>query len=69
MPAVVFADPQVASVGLKETDAKAKGYEVRTSTLTLYNVPRTLAARDTRGLIKLVGDGKTNKLLLSLIHI
>jgi mercuric reductase len=63
MPAVVFTDPQVASVGLTEADAISKGYEVRTSTLTLDNVPRALAARDTRGLIKLVADGKTNKLL------
>lgn len=63
MPAVVFTDPQVASVGLTETDAISKGYQVRTSILTLDNVPRALAARDTRGLIKLVADGKTNKIL------
>lgn len=63
MPAVVFTDPQVASVGLTEAAAVAAGHEVRTSTLTLDNVPRALAARDTRGLIKLIADGKTNKLL------
>lgn len=63
MPAVVFTDPQVASVGLTEAAARTAGYEVRTSTLTLDNVPRALAARDTRGLIKLIADGKTNRLL------
>lgn len=63
MPAVVFTDPQMARVGLTEAGAKAAGYEVRTSTLTLDNVPRALAARDTRGLIKLVADGKSNRLL------
>ena len=63
MPAVVFTDPQVASVGLTEAGAKVAGYEVRTSTLTLDNVPRALAARDTRGLIKLVVDGKSSRLL------
>jgi mercuric reductase len=31
--------------------------------LTLDNVPRALAARDTRGLIKLVADAETKKLL------
>ena len=31
--------------------------------MTLDNVPRALAARDTRGLIKLVADGKTGKLI------
>ncbi|MDF1671789.1 MAG: mercury(II) reductase [Roseovarius sp.] len=63
MPAVVFTDPQIASVGLTEAEAKSLGYEVRTSVLTLDNVPRALAARDTRGLIKLVADGKTGKLI------
>lgn len=63
MPAVVFTDPQVASAGLTETAARAAGYTVATSVLSLDNVPRALAARDTRGLIKLVADAKTRKLL------
>ena len=63
MPAVVFTDPQVASVGMTEAQARAAGHSVRTSVLSLDNVPRALAARDTRGLIKLVADGSTRKLL------
>ena len=63
MPAVVFTDPQVGSVGLTEAGARAAGYQVRTSILTLDNLPRALAARDTRGLIKLVADGASRKLL------
>ncbi len=63
MPAVVFTDPQVGSVGLTEAQARAVGHNVRTSVLSLDNVPRALAARDTRGLIKLVADGDTRKLL------
>ena len=63
MPAVVFTDPQVASVGVTEAVARAAGHDVRTSVLPLSYVPRALAARDTRGLIKLVADGKTRILL------
>ncbi len=63
MPAVVFTDPQVATVGLTEAEAKAKGRDVKTSLITLDNVPRHIAARDTRGLIKLVADRKDDKLL------
>jgi mercuric reductase len=63
MPAVVFTDPQVGSVGLTEARARAAGNNVRTSVLSLDNVPRAIAARDTRGLIKLVADGDTRKLL------
>jgi len=58
MPGVVFTDPQVATVGLTEAQAKAAGHAAATSVLTLNNVPRTLAARDTRGLIKLVVAGR-----------
>lgn len=63
MPWVVFTDPQVAGVGLTEAAAQGAGFEVKTSVLGLDNVPRALAARDTRGLIKLVADKKTDRLL------
>ena len=63
MPAVVFTDPQVATVGLTEIQAKSLGYDVKTSVLDLKHVPRALAARDTRGLIKLVADAETKRLL------
>jgi mercuric reductase len=63
MPWVVFTDPQVAGVGLSEAAARAAGHEVKTSLLPLDLVPRALAARDTRGLIKLVADARTDRLL------
>ena len=63
MPAVVFTDPQVASVGLTEAAARAAGHAVRVSTIGLDKVPRALAARDTRGLIKLVADADNGRLL------
>jgi mercuric reductase len=63
MPGIVFTDPQVATVGLTEVQAKAAGHPVATSVLALDNVPRALAARDTRGLMKLVADARSRKLL------
>ncbi len=63
MPAVVFTDPQVATVGLTEAQAIAKGRNVKTSVVTLDNVPRFIASRETSGLIKLVADNQTDKLL------
>ncbi len=63
MPVVVFTDPQVASVGLTETAARAQGLDVKVSLLPLDAVPRALAARDTRGLIKLVADKASDRLL------
>ncbi len=63
MPWVVFSDPQIAGVGLGEAEAIAAGYEVKTSSIPMDEVPRALAARDTRGLVKLVADKKTDRLL------
>ena len=63
MPSVVFTDPQVATVGLSEADAKARGLAVNTRTLTLDNVPRALANFETEGFIKLVADGTSGRLL------
>ncbi|MGR3510118.1 MAG: mercury(II) reductase [Sulfitobacter sp.] len=63
MPWVVFSDPQVAGVGLNEAQARAAGHEVVTSVLPLDAVPRALAARDTRGLIKLVAEAGSKRLL------
>lgn len=63
MPWVVFSDPQVAGVGLSEGQAQDAGFDVKTSVVPLDQVPRALAARDTRGLIKLVANRKTDRLL------
>ena len=63
MPAVIFTDPQAASVGLTEAAAHAAGYGVKTTLLPLDMVPRAIAARDTRGLVKLVADEASDRLL------
>ncbi|HLE66514.1 MAG TPA: FAD-dependent oxidoreductase, partial [Burkholderiales bacterium] len=63
MPAVIFTDPQVATVGLDEPAARKRGIEVETRTLTLDNVARALANFDTRGFVKLVAEAKDGRLL------
>jgi len=63
IPRITFTDPQIASAGLTEAQAREQGYEVKVSTLPMVHVPRALAAHDTRGLIKLVADAATDRLL------
>lgn len=63
LPWVIFTDPQIAGVGLDEEQARSHGYDAETSTLPLSHVPRALAARDTRGFIKLIRDKNTDQLL------
>ena len=63
MPAVVFTDPQVGTVGLTEQQASEQGLDVDSRTLDLENVPRALANMDTRGFIKLVADKETGRII------
>jgi mercuric reductase len=63
VPAVVFTDPQVATVGLSETQARKTGFEVESRVLTLDNVPRALVNFDTRGFIKLVAERPAGRIL------
>src|SRR2546428_10515379 len=63
LPKVTFTDPAVSSVGLTEDEARAQAIEPLVSKLPLEHVPRALAARDTRGFIKLVADAATQRIL------
>ncbi len=63
LPHVTFTDPQIASVGLTERQARSKGIRIQTAVLPLEHVPRALASRNTKGLIKLVAEGETDRLL------
>ncbi len=63
MPAVVFTDPQVATVGLTEAAAQQQGISTISRVLTMDNVPRALANFATDGFIKLVAQQQTGKLI------
>lgn len=63
LPWVIFTDPQVAGIGLDEKQAATQGIETDVATLPLSHVPRSLAARDTRGLIKLIRNRATDQLV------
>lgn len=64
LPRVTFTAPQIAAVGLTEAEATSQQkYDTATSLLSLAHVPRAIVNRDTRGLIKLVADRATDRLL------
>jgi mercuric reductase len=63
MPAVVFTDPQVATVGYNEIEARQNGIATESRVLSLDNVPRALANFDTRGFIKLVTEAGSGRLI------
>ncbi|MGR9108084.1 MAG: mercury(II) reductase [Gammaproteobacteria bacterium] len=63
MPAVMFTDPQMATVGLSEAQAHSGNIETDSRTLTLDNVPRALANFETHGFVKLVVEKASGRLL------
>src|SRR5581483_9897745 len=63
LPRVTFTDPQLASVGLTEAQARAQGMTIETALLPLEAVPRAQASRNTNGLIKLIRRKDTQQLI------
>jgi mercuric reductase len=63
MPAVMFTDPQVATVGLTEAAAIRQGFSTDTRVLELENVPRAQVNFETTGFIKMVADSDSGRLL------
>lgn len=63
IPHAIFTSPQVASVGLKEEEARAQGHRVALAKIPFELVPKAGAIRDTRGLLKMVVDEKTYRIL------
>lgn len=54
IPAVVFSDPELATVGYTEQDAKAEGIEVKTAKFPYAGNGRALSLDSTEGFVKLV---------------
>ncbi len=63
IPRTIFTDPQVAVVGLTDEEANAAGITCDCNTIPLSVVPRAGAIRDTRGVIKMVLDGPTRRVV------
>lgn len=51
---IMFLSPEVAGVGLNETQAKEKGMDYKVVTLEYSTIPRAIAKRNTQGFIKLL---------------
>ncbi|HET7499682.1 MAG TPA: FAD-dependent oxidoreductase, partial [Kofleriaceae bacterium] len=64
IPAVVFTDPEIASTGLTEDEARARGHaELKVGKFPFAALGRALSVNDTEGFVKVIADGKTGELL------
>lgn len=63
IPGCTYAHPQVASVGLTETDAKAKGYDIKVGRFPFVGNGKAIALGAGDGMVKTIFDKKTGELL------
>ena len=63
VPNCVFIDPQLATVGLNETEAQKGGLDYRVAKLPMTGVARAQEMSETRGFMKAIVDAKTRQIL------
>ena len=63
MPAVIFTDPEIATVGFTEAEAKEKGFNIQVGIFPFGANGRALSVVEPDGFVKMIGDAKTGKLL------
>jgi dihydrolipoamide dehydrogenase len=63
LPRCTYCQPQVASLGLTEAQARERGIEVKTGTFPYRGNGKALAIGRTEGLAKLVADARTGEVV------
>src|SRR3990170_2783319 len=63
MPRAVYCQPQVASLGLTEAQAKERGFKVRGGRFPFRANGKAMATGDTEGFVKVVADSETGAIL------
>ncbi|MES2819043.1 MAG: dihydrolipoyl dehydrogenase [Pseudomonadota bacterium] len=63
VPSVIYTHPEIAWVGKTEQQLKAEGVAVNVGTFPFAASGRAMAANDTAGLVKVIADAKTDRVL------
>jgi dihydrolipoamide dehydrogenase len=63
MPAAIFTDPEIATVGMSESEAKAQGRKVKVGKFPFAASGRAMAVSETDGFIKVIIDEGDHQLL------
>jgi pyruvate/2-oxoglutarate dehydrogenase complex dihydrolipoamide dehydrogenase (E3) component len=63
VPYSVFTDPQLGRVGMTEKEARASGRKLKIGKIPVAHVARAIERDETAGLMKVVVDGETDKIL------
>ncbi len=63
VPYTVFTDPQLGRVGLSETEAREQGRQIKVASMPMSNVARALEVDESRGVMKVIVDAETERIL------
>ena len=63
IPFCMFTDPELARVGLNETEARKRGIGYRLAKMPMTAVLRAVALGETRGLVKMLIDTQSDRIL------
>jgi pyruvate/2-oxoglutarate dehydrogenase complex dihydrolipoamide dehydrogenase (E3) component len=63
VPNTMFTDPQLAGVGLTETEARKHGLDIRVAKIGMNGIARALEVGESRGLLKVIVDAQTDRIL------
>jgi dihydrolipoamide dehydrogenase len=63
VPAVIFTDPEIATVGLQQHDAEKQGRKIKIGKFAFGALGRALAMAETDGFVKVIADAGTDEVL------
>jgi dihydrolipoamide dehydrogenase len=63
IPAVIFVDPEIATAGLSEAEAKAKGMAVKVGKFPFAAIGRALSTGESDGFVKIIADAASDQVL------
>jgi len=63
IPAVIFVDPEIATAGLTEAEAKAQGIAVKVGKFPFLALGRAISTNDTDGFCKIIADAHSEQVL------
>ena len=63
IPFCIFTDPELARVGLNETEAKTRGIPYRLARMPMAAVLRAVTTGETRGFVKMLIDAQSDRIL------
>jgi dihydrolipoamide dehydrogenase len=63
VPACTFTQPEIASVGLREREARARGLDIKVGKFPFSANGKAITMGDTEGMVKIIADARTEEVL------